>query len=420
MTGTNEPRNAADELEASEARYRRLFETAKDGILILDAATGKIDDVNPFLIDLLGYPHEDFIGKKLWQIGPTKNVKECKNAFLELQTKEYVRYEDLPLETKDGRLVEVEFVSNVYQINHGKVIQCNIRDVTERKRDERAIRKAREFSDSIVETIREPLLVLGSDLKVLSANHSFYRIFKVKPEETDGRFIFDLGNRQWDIPELRKLLEESLRTDISFDDFEVEQVFPVIGRRTMLLNARKIKGESSAADMILLAIEDITERRKMEKALQESKEHFEYKSFHDGLTGLYNRDYFSEQMTRLGKDLVRSAPVSIILIDIDGLKIVNDTLGHKAGDDLLISAAKIISESFRQVDIVARIGGDEFCIILPGVDNKAALAKKNRISKSIGSYNKEEPSVKLNMSIGVATSQGEPGETIYDIFQRAD
>ncbi len=420
MTRTNEPRNAADELEASEARYRRLFETAKDGILILDAATGKIDDVNPFLIDLLGYPHEDFIGKKLWQIGPTKNVRECKNAFLELQTKEYVRYEDLPLETKDGRLVEVEFVSNVYQINHGKVIQCNIRDVTERKRDERAIRKAREFSDSIVETIREPLLVLGSDLKVLSANHSFYRIFKVKPEETDGRFIFDLGNRQWDIPELRKLLEESLRTDISFDDFEVEQVFPVIGRRTMLLNARKIKGESSAADMILLAIEDITERRKMEKALQESKEHFEYKSFHDGLTGLYNRDYFSEQMTRLGKDLVRSAPVSIILIDIDGLKIVNDTLGHKAGDDLLISAARIIAESFRQVDIVARIGGDEFCIILPGVDNKAALAKKNRISKSIDSYNKEEPSVKLNMSIGVATSQGEPGETIYDIFQRAD
>jgi diguanylate cyclase (GGDEF)-like protein len=158
----------------------------------------------------------------------------------------------------------------------------------------------------------------------------------------------------------------------------------------------------------------------MDKALQESRERFEYKSFHDGLTGLYNRDYFSEQMTHLGKDLARSAPVSIILIDIDGLKIVNDTLGHKEGDDLLISAAKIISESFREVDVVARIGGDEFCIILPGVDHKGALAKKNRISKSISLYNNANPSGALSMSIGVATSQDAPGETIYDIYQRAD
>jgi diguanylate cyclase (GGDEF)-like protein len=125
-------------------------------------------------------------------------------------------------------------------------------------------------------------------------------------------------------------------------------------------------------------------------------------------------------MTRLGKDLARSAPVSIILIDIDGLKIVNDTLGHKAGDDLLISAAKIISDSFRQVDIIARIGGDEFCIILPGVDHKAALAKKNRISKSIGAYNGGNPAVTLNMSVGVATSRDAPGESVYDIYQRAD
>jgi len=420
MSNSGKSRKAAEKLADSEARYRRLFETAKDGILILDAATGKIDDVNPFLMDMLGYSYEDFVGKRLWQIGPMKNVKECKNAFLELQTKEYVRYEDLPLETKDGRLVEVEFVSNVYQINHSKVIQCNVRDITERKRAERTIKDSQEYSDSIVNTIREPLLVLSADFRVLSANRSFYAMFKVKPEETAGQTIFDLGNRQWDIPRLRELLEKSLCKSISFDDFEVEHEFPVIGRRTMLLNARKIRGESSSADMILLAVEDITERRKMEKALQESRERFEYKSFHDGLTGLYNRDYFSEQMARLGKDLARSAPVSIILIDIDGLKIVNDTLGHKAGDDHLISAAKIISESFRQIDLIARIGGDEFCIILPGVDHKAALAKKNRISKLISLYNSGNPPVALNMSVGVSTSQGAPGETIYDIYQRAD
>jgi PAS domain S-box-containing protein len=112
-------------LQASETRYRRLFETAQDGILILNAETGQIDDVNPFLKDMLGHTHEEFMGKKLWEIGAFKNT--------ELQHKRYVRYEDLPLITKDGREINVEFVSNVYLVNSHKVIQCNIRDITERK-----------------------------------------------------------------------------------------------------------------------------------------------------------------------------------------------------------------------------------------------------------------------------------------------
>lgn len=124
-------------LQDSETRYRRLFETAQDGILLLDAATGKITDVNPYLIEMLGYSHTEFFGKKLWEIGTFGDIEASRNAFLELQTKEYVRYEDLPLETKDGRSIDVEFVSNVYDVNHQKVIQCNIRDITARRRAER-------------------------------------------------------------------------------------------------------------------------------------------------------------------------------------------------------------------------------------------------------------------------------------------
>jgi PAS domain S-box-containing protein len=108
-------------LEVSEARYRRLFETARDGILILDANTGRINDVNPFLIEMLGYSKEEFLGKKLWEIGAFKDIKASRKAFLELQTKEYVRYEDLPLETKDGRNISVEFISNVYSVDHQRV-----------------------------------------------------------------------------------------------------------------------------------------------------------------------------------------------------------------------------------------------------------------------------------------------------------
>ena len=100
-----EHKRVEEALQASETRYRRLFETAKDGILILDADTGKIADVNPFLIDMLGYSHEDLMGKTLWEIGPFKDIEASRSAFTELQSKEYIRYEDLPLEAKDGRRV---------------------------------------------------------------------------------------------------------------------------------------------------------------------------------------------------------------------------------------------------------------------------------------------------------------------------
>jgi len=137
-------RQSADHaLKASEMRYRRLFETAQDGILILNAGTGQIDDVNPFLTDLLGYTREQLLGNKLWEIGPFKDVKASKAEFRELQREAYVRYDDLPLETSAGKSINVEFVSNVYQVNGSKVIQCNIRNITERKQAEA---KRKEYS----------------------------------------------------------------------------------------------------------------------------------------------------------------------------------------------------------------------------------------------------------------------------------
>ncbi|MBL9167123.1 MAG: PAS domain S-box protein [Verrucomicrobiales bacterium] len=123
-------------LRASETRYRRLFEAAQDGILILNAATGRIEDVNPFLTGLLGYTRAELLGNPLWEIGPFRDVQASKAEFRELQRESYVRYDDLPLETKAGRSIHVEFVSNVYEVNRRKVIQCNVRDITERKESE--------------------------------------------------------------------------------------------------------------------------------------------------------------------------------------------------------------------------------------------------------------------------------------------
>src|SRR5207237_516549 len=123
-------------LNASEIRYRRLFESAQDGILILDAKSGMITDVNPYLIQLLGRTRNEFLGKKLWEIGLFQDAKKSKSAFRELQRDGYIRYEDLPLETGDGRYIDVEFVSNRYKAGGVKVIQCNIRDITARKHAE--------------------------------------------------------------------------------------------------------------------------------------------------------------------------------------------------------------------------------------------------------------------------------------------
>jgi PAS domain S-box-containing protein len=133
---------AEKDLKVSEVRYRRLFEAAQDGILILETETGKIIDVNPFLIEMLGYSREEFIDKKLWEIGLLKDIAASKEAFRQLQERKYIRYEHLPLQVKNGRSREVEFVSNSYRVDGREVIQCNIRDISERIRDAEKLKKA--------------------------------------------------------------------------------------------------------------------------------------------------------------------------------------------------------------------------------------------------------------------------------------
>jgi len=145
-------------------------------------------------------------------------------------------------------------------------------EMTERKHAERAVQETREYAESIVETVREPLVVLDTDLRVISVNHSFYQTFKVSSDDTKGKLIYDLGNRQWNISKLRVLLEEIIPRDNQFQNFEVDHEFPAIGRKIMLLNARQIYSRGIGAHMILLAIEDITERKKAEDEIKKLNE----------------------------------------------------------------------------------------------------------------------------------------------------
>lgn len=137
-----------EDLRASEMRYRRLFESAKDGIIILDAETGRIVDVNPFLVELLGFSHDQLTEKSIWEIGAFKDIISNYDKFLELQKIEYVRYHDLPIITNTGRKIHVEFVSNVYMADSKKVIQCNIRDISQRIEIETELIEAKEKAEN--------------------------------------------------------------------------------------------------------------------------------------------------------------------------------------------------------------------------------------------------------------------------------
>lgn len=255
-----------------------------------------------------------------------------------------------------------------------------------------------QIFEGIVETIREPLLVLDRDLRIVTASRSFYEFFKVKPEETVGQFIYDLGDKQWNISKLRELLETILPQQTAFDNYEVEHDFVTIGRRTLLLNARQIEREVGKERIILLAIEDITERKKYEEKIQQM-------AFHDSLTGLPNRKLFSD---RLGIVLAQARrnkkKVGIVMLDLDNFKDVNDTLGHDVGDTLLKAVAERLSVILRKSDTVARFGGDEFVLIFP--DMEVIEEAIQVVQKIIDRFNKpfliDTHQLVVTTSIGIA------------------
>jgi len=226
-------------LKSSENRYRRLFETAQDGILILDAETGQISDVNPFLVEMLGYSHEEFLGKKLWEIGPFKDIEASKAAFLELQGKGYVRYNDLPLETKDGRFMAVEFVSNVYLVNHHKVIQCNIRNITERKLIAEALQEAHNELERRVEERTVELRTALSEINTLKEHLEAENIYFRRQNKMKHQFEHIIGQSD----------------GLKYVLYRAEQVAPM---NTTVL----ILGETGTGkDLIAFAIHDMSSRK---------------------------------------------------------------------------------------------------------------------------------------------------------------
>jgi PAS domain S-box-containing protein len=169
---------AVEKIQNAETRSHRIFESSKEGILILDAITGQITDANPFLIELIGFNYDELVGKELWEIGVFKNIAASKEAFIELQNKEYIRFEDMPLETKAGYSIDVEFVSSVHIVDENKVILCHIRDVSDRKKVDLALKERSQLYFAMFEKNQTPQLLIdpvsGKIIDVNSAAAQFY------------------------------------------------------------------------------------------------------------------------------------------------------------------------------------------------------------------------------------------------------
>ncbi len=181
----------------SEVRYRRLFESAQDGILILDAGTGAITDVNPFLTAMLGYSRNELVGKMLWEVGAFKDIEASQVAFKVLQEKEYIRHENFPLKTRDGRLIQVEFVSNVYLVGDEKVIQCNIRDITEHKQILDALQENEKKYFNLVNQSPEGVFIIEPKGNILTVNNAMCNALAYSEEEFLSMNIWELVPEQF-------------------------------------------------------------------------------------------------------------------------------------------------------------------------------------------------------------------------------
>jgi PAS domain S-box-containing protein len=262
-------RQAAEALRSSEVRYRRLFESAKDGILILDVETGMIVDVNPFLIDLLGYPREAFLNKRFWELGSFKDVVANRANFAELREKGYVRYQDIPLETADGRGIEVEFVSNVYLVSNQKVIQCNIRDITERKRAEEALRNSEIQLRAILDATPFPIALVD----VQGSNIDFWSRSALTLFGHTAPTAAKWYEIAYPDPDYRREAIDRWKSALEVARLSAQAVNAGVYRVTCHNGSVRICEVYAAflADKLIVTFNDITERKQAEEALRESE-----------------------------------------------------------------------------------------------------------------------------------------------------
>jgi PAS domain S-box-containing protein len=316
---TEEPRNALHNsrtlefLESGEERFQSVVETANDAIICIDSH-GNIDFWNHAARKIFGYSANEALGKPLTVLMPERFRDDYQGGMNRMvatgRSSIIGKTVDMVGLRKDGSEFPMELSVAAWKTKEGMFFTGIVRDVTRRKQAEKALKKAHdeleklirertaelakaneqlereveeckrseqavqealEYAENIVDTVHEALVVLDAELRVRSASHSFYQTFKVTSEETEGQFLYEIGNGQWDIPKLRELLEKIIPENTFFKDFEVEHDFGAIGHKIMRMNARRMHRKTDKTQLIVLAIEDVTEKSRSVERLKRSE-----------------------------------------------------------------------------------------------------------------------------------------------------
>ena len=416
MSDITERKQVEEALRDSEKRYRRLFESAKDGILILDADTGKVVDVNPFLIQLLGYSYDELHGKHIWEIGVFKDIAASKEAFKTLQNNEYIRYEHLPLENHDGKPIDVEFVSNVYLVDHTKVIQCNIRDITERKQVEKQLKELSLRNEAILAAIPDIIMEVDNNKIYTWANQAGIQFFGEDVVGKEAAFYFEGEQDTYDtVSPLFTGFEDIIYLE-SWQRRKDGQ------KRLLAWHCHVLKDNNGQVTGALSSANDITTRKHVEEALKESENKYRELSIIDDLTQLYNSRYFYHQLKmEMDRADRYGHPLTLLLLDLDDFKQFNDAYGHIEGDQVLMRLGQVVKRCLRQTDSAYRYGGEEFTILLPETTDRGCVMTAERIRTE---FKKEifsvVPGQDVHVTVSIGLAQYKPQEDMKAFVQRVD
>ena len=280
-------------------------------------------------------------------------------------------------------------------------------EITERKQIENALRQSESYYRTIFETSGSAMLIVEEDTTISLVNSNFEELSGYSREELEGKkswndFVHsvDVARRRQNQPSRHHSATEAPL------QYEIRLLTRNSEARDVFLTLDMIPGSKQS----IVSCLDITQRKQMEEKLKEI-------SFHDSLTGLYNRNFFEEEMTRLEDG--RYSPVGIVVCDLDGLKFINDTLGHQSGDQMLVHVADILRHNFRFSDIIARIGGDEFAVLLTEIDSGIMEQMLQRLRQAVQEYNNTEPEIPLSLSMGHALGEGAKVD-MQALFRQAD
>jgi diguanylate cyclase (GGDEF)-like protein/PAS domain S-box-containing protein len=401
-----ERKRAEEALKESEQRFRAIFESASDGILIANVETKKFYLGNKMICQMLGYDQEKIKDLTVMDIHPEKDLPHVLNQFEKLAKGEIILTENIPVKRKDGSVFYVDINTSWITLSGKSYIAGIFRDITERKMTAEALRESEERYRTIFEDSREAIYISSREGKFIDFNQSALDLFGFAREEMTGLDVLQI----YVDPADRYKFQQEIEQNGSVRNYEVKFQKKDGKEINCLLTSTVRKSIDGTILGYQGIIRDITENKKVEDQLR-------YLSLHDPLTGLYNRAYFEEEMHRLESG--RFDSVGIIMCDVDGLKLVNDALGHHNGDKLLLATANALKESFREGDVVARVGGDEFAILLPDSNSNTLEISGYRIQEAIKKYNSTNPELPLSISMGSALSTETP-IIMSNLFKEAD